>query len=184
MYVGDGGAPLNSDAEIMLDGELRVGYARVLELRKLNGKRRVPRLSVRAAQASVCSAVVLPLVEVSSGRWATNRATAPPVLVPLLSLGRQVVAVAEDGEPSGTFSLGTADVAAGGQLLQAMSLTPELFKAAAMQAVVKDLMTMKVAELKEELAARGEPVWGNKAWLRRRLHSAIVCNYIDGADNM
>jgi hypothetical protein len=39
-----------------------------------------------------------------------------------------------------------------------------------------------VAELKEELAARDEPVSGNKAWLRRRLHSAIVRNYIDGAD--
>ena len=27
---------------------------------------------------------------------------------------------------------------------------------------------------KEELAARDEPVSGNKAWLRRRLHAAIV----------
>ena len=33
---------------------------------------------------------------------------------------------------------------------------------------------MKVAELKEELAARDEPLSGNKAWLRRRLHAAIV----------
>eukprot|EP00966_Prymnesium_polylepis_P150922 3486300-Prymnesium_polylepis.1 len=45
----------------MIDGSLHVGYARVLELRKLNGKRRVPRLSVRAADASCCMAVVLPL---------------------------------------------------------------------------------------------------------------------------
>ena len=89
---------------------------------------------------AVCSAVVLPLVEVSPGRWATDRSTAPPVLVPLLSLGRRVVAVAEDGEPSGAFSLGTADVAAGGRALQAMSLVSELFEAAAMQAVAKDLM--------------------------------------------
>ena len=43
-------------------------------------------------------------------------------------------------------------------------------------------MVMKVAELKEELTARDEPVSGNKAWLRRRLHSAIVRDYIDGAD--
>ena len=43
-----------------------------------------------------------------------------------------------------------------------MSLTPELFEAAAMQAVTKYLMAMKVAELKEELTARDEPVSGNK----------------------
>ena len=35
-------------------------------------------------------------------------------------------------------------------------------------------MDMKVTELKEELAARDESVSGNKAWLRRRLHAAIV----------
>ena len=44
----------------MLEGVLRVGYARVLELRKLNGKKRVPRLSVRAKDASRCSAVIQP----------------------------------------------------------------------------------------------------------------------------
>ena len=38
----------------------------------------------------------------------------------------------------------------------------------------KDLMDMLVRELKEELEARGEPRTGNKAWLRRRLHGAIV----------
>ena len=53
-------------------------------------------------------------------------------------------------------------------------LEPELFRAAATEAVDKDLMEMKVAELKEELTARDEPVSGNKAWLRRRLHAAIV----------
>ena len=66
--------------------------------------------------------------------------------------------------------------------VEAMSLAPELFEAAAMQAVAKDLMAMTVAELKEELAARDEPVSGNKAWLRRRLHSAIVRDYIDEPD--
>ena len=35
-------------------------------------------------------------------------------------------------------------------------------------------MEMKVAELKDELAARGLQRTGNKAWLRRRLHGAIV----------
>ena len=38
-----------------------------------------------------------------------------------------------------------------------------------MQAVDKDLMDMKVTELKAELEARGEVKTGNKAWLRRRL---------------
>ena len=41
-----------------------------------------------------------------------------------------------------------------------------------MRAVSKDMMEMKVTELKEELGARDEPVSGNKAWLRRRLHAA------------
>ena len=31
-----------------------------------------------------------------------------------------------------------------------------------------------VSELKEELEARDQPKTGNKAWLRRRLHGAIV----------
>ena len=47
-------------------------------------------------------------------------------------------------------------------------------------AVDKDLLAMKVAELKEELEARGEATSGNKAWLRRRLHAAIVRDYLDG----
>ena len=43
----------------------------------------------------------------------------------------------------------------------------------------KDLMMMKVAELKEELEVRGEGKTGNKAWLRRRLHAAIVREYLE-----
>ena len=42
------------------------------------------------------------------------------------------------------------------------------------QVVKKDLMDMLVRELKEELEARSESKTGNKAWLRRRLHGAIV----------
>ena len=38
-----------------------------------------------------------------------------------------------------------------------------------------------VAELKEELEARGEARSGNKAWLRRRLHAAIVREYLESA---
>jgi hypothetical protein len=63
----------------------------------------------------------------------------------------------------------------------ATSLSPELFAAAEMRAVAKDLMAMKVAELKDELEARGEARSGNKAWLRRRLHAAIVREYLEGA---
>ena len=71
-------------------------------------------------------------------------------------------------------------MAAGGPALRATCLEPELFGAAAMEAVDKDLMEMKVAELKEELAARDEPLSGNKAWLRRRLHAAIVRAHLEG----
>ena len=40
----------------------------------------------------------------------------------------------------------------------------------------KDLMAMKVDE-----EAREEATSGNKSWLRRRLHAAIVCEYLEGA---
>ena len=50
-----------------------------------------------------------------------------------------------------------------------------------MRVVNKDLMAMKVDELKEELQARDEATSGNKAWLRRRLHTAIVREYLEGA---
>ena len=48
------------------------------------------------------------------------------------------------------------------------------FEASAIQVVQKDLMDMLVRELKDELEARDQPKTGNKAWLRRRLHGAIV----------
>ena len=64
---------------------------------------------------------------------------------------------------------------------------PLWLSAPPMQAVNKDLMAMKVAELKEELKeeleARGEGKTGNKAWLRRRLHAAIVREHLDAADS-
>ena len=50
-----------------------------------------------------------------------------------------------------------------------------------MRAVNKDLMDMKVDEPKEELEAHDEATSGNKSWLRRRLHAAIVREYLDGA---
>ena len=79
---------------------------------------------------------------------------------------------------AGSFSIGLADAAAGGPALRPTNLSPGLFAAAAMRAVAKELMAMKVDELKEELEARGEGKSGNKAWLRRRLHAAIVSEYV------
>ena len=50
--------------------------------------------------------------------------------------------------------------------------------AAAMKQALKDLLAMTVAELKAGLEARGEGKSGNKSWLRRRLHAAIMCDYL------
>ena len=66
--------------------------------------------------------------------------------------------------------------------MRATSLSADLFEAAAMVAVSKDLMAMKVTELKEELEARGEAKTGAKAWLRRRLHAAILRAHLDAED--
>ena len=106
----------------------------------------------------------------------------PPVLVPLLSLGQRVVATEGSGARASTFYMQTAEVAAGGQELRVTNLSSSLFEAAAMKAVSKDLMHMKVVdELKVELEERGEIKTGNKAWLRRRLHAAIMREYLEGA---
>ena len=59
--------------------------------------------------------------------------------------------------------MGLADVTAGGRKLRATTLSPDLFEAAAMRAVNKTLMAMKVTELKLELEARDEGTSGNKA---------------------
>jgi hypothetical protein len=77
--------------------------------------------------------------------------------------------------------MATHEEAAGGQELRATALSPELFEAAGMKQVNKNLMAMKVDELKEELEVRGEATSGNKSWLRRRLHAAIVREYLDRA---
>ena len=80
--------------------QIRVGYARVHELRKLNGKRLMPWLSVRTKDASLCSAVIQPLV-----------------LVPLTSLGRRAVAMEASGAQARSSAIGAADRrrAAGGR---------------------------------------------------------------------
>ena len=66
----------------------------------------------------------------------------------------------------------------------ATSLSPDLFEAAVMRAVHKDLMKMIVVELKRELEALAEPKPGSTAWLRRRLHAAIVREHPDAASGL
>ena len=80
------------------------------------------------------------------------------------------------------YAIAPAEHAAGGPALHTMCLTEELFAAHVMRAVDKDLMAMKVIELKEELEARDEAKSGNKAWLRRRLHAAIVREHLESAE--
>ena len=182
LHVDQADRALNSTSELVLEGALRVGYALVMELRKLNGKSRVLRETVRATDASHCSAVVLSLVQ-QGGRWVVDCTRARPVLVPVLSLGRRVVATAGTGAQAGSFSIVLATVAAGGPQLRAATLREELFAASEMLVVSVALMDMKVPELKQELGERGEPVSGTKAWLRRRLHAAIVRGHLDSADD-
>ena len=143
------------------------------------------RLSVCASSESICSAVVLPLVDVEHSPVCWTRAKVAPMLVPALSLGRRVVATEGGGAQAGTFSLTPALTPGGGRLLCTVCLEPELFEAVAMQVGSKDLMAMRVVDLKEELAARDELVSGNKAWLRRRLHAAIVRDHTaaDGGED-
>ena len=105
----------------------------------------------------------------------TDSRLASAVLVPLLSLGRCVEATYNGC----IITLADAPSAAGGALLRSTCLSDGLFEAGAMQWVSKDLMAMKVTELKDELEARGEAKSGNKAWLRRRLHAAIVRDHLE-----
>ena len=84
------------------------------------------------------------------------------------------------GACAGSFSVAADDLAAGGPQLHTTYLTEDLFEAARDARVVeKDLMAMKVAELKEELEAREEAKSGDKAWLRRRLHAAIMREHLE-----
>ena len=159
----------------MLEGTLRVGCLKVKELRKLNGKRRVIRLSVPLSDASRSTAVTELLAEQDNGLFVADHTRAPS-LVPVLSLGRRMEATA--GAQAGTVSLAAASTAAGGPQLHPASLATDMFEASQMQAVNENLMNMTVNELKEELEARGEPRTGPKASLRRTLHSAIVRAHI------
>ena len=63
---------------------------------------------------------------------------------------------------------------AGGPLLRTIHLDSAMFSKREMLSVDKDLVELKVAELKEELQARGEPTSGPKPMLQRRLHASMV----------
>ena len=133
---------------------------------------RVPRLGVAAATALRCTGVVVRVRE-EGGVW-TELARSRPIQVPLLSLGRRMCdAAANAGAPIGRRR------ACGRPPLRTLSLTEDLFEKEAMVEVdTKDLLEMTVTELKTELGARGESKAGNKAWLQRRLHSAILAHHI------
>jgi hypothetical protein len=168
--VDESGSALNGGAEMLLDGSLLVGHVRVLEIRKLNGNVRVLRMSVPASDASRCSAVVAPLVR-RGDEWV--RSGTRPVLVPLTSLGRRVDVSASEMTADG-LSVAEADERAGGPRLRPLTVSSEDFGAEMMLVVSKALMAMTVDDLKTELEARNELKSGNKAWLRRRLHAAIL----------
>ena len=118
---------------------------------------------------------MLPLVKRPNDVWVAACDQARPLLVPVLSLGRRVVAqAAVAGAAGGGLKITLAPVPAGGPQLRAATLTPTLFAAAAMVKVKQDLVKMKVTELKEELKERGLATSGAKPWLRRRLHAAML----------
>ena len=109
--------------------------------------------------------------------------TSAPVLVPVVSLGRNVILTLGSQANAGTYSVAAAAVVAGGPALVRTALSAGLFAASVMVLVQKDLMDMKVTELKEELEARNEGRTGNKAWLRRALYAVIVRSYLASDDD-
>ena len=163
----------------------------VLELRLQNGRHFHPRLAVSRKDAKRAVAVVQPFVPTTihekmvecfgddysdnepEGTLCIDRLRAPAVLVPLSSLGRRVEMV--EGSEEGVFDPVASVGEAGGDPLQACTLTPDLFAAAAMFGVERDLMKMTVLQLKEELEARGASRSGAlKSVLRGRLRAIII----------
>ena len=102
----------------------------------------------------------------------------PPVLMPLALLGCKVEA--EPLSPGGactgaTFRMGGHVEGCGGEALRGMVLEERMFAADAMEAGGGvPFERMKVAQLKEELAARGSTRTGLKMVLQRRLHGMLV----------
>ena len=118
-------------------------------------------------------------------KWTADFARASPLLVPVLSLGRRATMAAASGAAgaAGLLTARATTPAAGGLALRGMTLSAEWFEAAAMVVVAKDLMDMKVGELKDELEAREEARTGPKPFLRCRLHAAIVRARADDNDD-
>ena len=180
---------IGPSAKFYLEGELRVGFARILEVRKVCGRAQHPRLSVRKSDASLCTAIVqllVPRKQVARQPHTlelleSNRVRACPMAVPVVSLGRGVMLSVYDGPYS-------IDATLLGQCTKlvpcrmtlvvhsctSLTLTRDLFEAAAMKVVKLDLLDMKVKELQDELAARGLPRSGSKHTLRHRLRAIIV----------
>ena len=156
-----------------------MGHCRVIELRKLNEKTQHPRWSVSAKDASLCTAVVLPFVAHGEGQWQVDRTTAGVVLVPLLSLGREVNLLLQS---QSKYTLGVPGRDAGGPQLHSMYMSHTDFSGSAMQTSNVALDEMRVMELREELEARGESRSGSKAMLRRRLHAAILRSVLEERD--
>lgn len=118
------------------------------------------------------------LVQNGNGQWVEDFSTSPPLLVPVLSLGQRVVATEGIVALSGSYSFAAASPAAGRSALRTIYLSSEMFEVGEVTGLQIDLMEMKLAELKEELESRGEPKTGNKPWLRRRLHAALVREHL------
>ena len=74
--------------------------------------------------------MIYPLVECINGSWKVDVHASSAVLVPVLSLGRRMVAT--PAAHAGTFTLAEAAVAAGGPALRPTRLYSELFEAEAM----------------------------------------------------
>ena len=156
----------------------KVGYARLSELRKGVGWGSVahPRLSVRREDAERCEAVLVPLV--LEGTVLCEDRTRAPLLVPLGLLGCKVeVAPLSAGGAyhCDSYTLGSIVPTCGGAPLSTLCLDQAMFGSEVMLAGGElAFEAMKLAQLKEELAARGSTRSGLKASLQRRLHGLLV----------
>jgi hypothetical protein len=140
---------------------------------------------VKRTDAVSCEAVLTLLVQEEDGTLREDFGR-PPKLVPLALLGGRVAVetlIEGDACTGTTFRLGELMDSHGGPLLTGMVLTESMFGAEAMEAEGGVAFeAMKVAQLKEELAARGSTRTGLKATLQRRLHSLLVQAALSGSE--
>lgn len=102
-----------------------------------------------------------------------------PILVPLSLLGCKVeteLLAPGDACTGASYHMRGLVNSAGGSVLSTMVLTEDMFAASAMLAPDVDVPfeSMKVAQLKQELAQRGSTRSGLKMVLQRRLHGMLV----------